>query len=108
MSNPSEPTAAPSPPIEFEPIPPTQLVQLWAGMAEQYRESNPSAANALYHCACQLDCWIKHEGMSVIVCMPPSYLRLIHAALHYDPNDQSRVDDLQELCQAACEMQTGN
>jgi hypothetical protein len=90
------------------PIHPCELVGLWRGVAQEWGTSNPEGAKALLHCADELAKWIAWEGISVIMCMPPSYFRLIMAAHDYDADDKERMDDLQELIASACNVQNGH
>lgn len=88
------------------PINPCDLVRLWLGMVEQFGESNPPAAKALQYCADQLAAWIDYEGTHALMCMPPTFLRLIMAAHAYDP-DSGDMSDLHELVECAIATQTG-
>lgn len=88
------------------PINPCDLVRLWHGMAHEFGESNPKAAEALVHCATQLAAWIDYEGVHALMCMPPTFLKLIQAAHNYDPNDGD-MSDLHELVGCAIAIQTG-
>ncbi len=94
--------SAPTPPTIEPPLHPIQLVELWCQIAEEAGAAGAEGqAEVLSQCATALATWIRYEGVHAIMCMPSAYFRLIHAAMGYDPNDQDRVDDLQELIQAA-------
>lgn len=74
----------PDPPIE-----PIKLISVWREAATQLlAQGEAAAAGAFLGCASMLEAWIKHEGTSVILCMPRTMLGLVHAAHEFDPNDK--------------------
>ncbi len=104
----SNPIQAPTPQtteLIEPPLDPSSLVEVWCQIAEEAGAAGADGqAEILAGCARQLADWIRYEGIHAVMCMPPTYIRLIHAAMAYDPTDETRVDDLQELCMAACAM----
>lgn len=87
----------------IEPVPPLRLVREWYQLAEH--PDQPEQAAAVFRlCAAQLGLWIQHEGNHVALCMPPSVMRMMAEAIHFD---EGQEDSWQALGLAAKAMRTG-
>ncbi len=94
-------TSGPNLDIPFEPI---KLAAMWREAAVQLLgQGEATAAGAFLGCARMLEAWIKFEGNNVAMCMPRSYLRLIHQAHEFDHTDK---DSWKALARAAHEFKT--
>lgn len=84
--------------IPFEPI---KLTAMWREAAAQLlAQGEATAAGAFLGCARMLEAWIKHEGQSVMMCMPASMRQLVWAAHEFDPNDKESWKHLGRIAHA--------
>lgn len=74
------------------PSDPCELISLWRGVVENFGHKNPAAAEAFTFCADALSLWIKHEGRTTMLCMPPEFAYLVHCALQFDGGERSSED----------------
>jgi hypothetical protein len=86
----------PDPPIE-----PIKLISVWREAATQLlAQGEAAAAGAFLGCASMLEAWIKHEGTSVILCMPQAFRVLILAAHEFAPDDKESWKALGQAARA--------
>ena len=87
--------------LQATPVEPARLIEMWRAAA---KESPQQGAAALNYCATHLETWMRHEGDNIAMCMPRAYIRLIRAALHFDPRQQTSC---RELAEAAVNLRGG-
>lgn len=96
------------------PIEPLRLVEMWREAADKLmRQGNEfpagsrergeslAAGGAFVGCAQMLQAWIEFEGVNVMMCMPRSFLALIHRAHEFE---RSEAETWNALADAAEKM----
>jgi aspartate aminotransferase-like enzyme len=90
-----------SPPTKIEPIHPVDLVRQWRSAAKGFKEIGLAQAEVITRtCADQLETWIGHEGLHLMLCCDPAMVRVVHAGINFDADDEASAEALLQACAA--------